>query len=241
MYQVALQLTGLDIESSETIARIEEARLTDLEWVQTDGRMLVMLQLDTNDPVSDICDVVRRIEHGIPGVTFFGIDLDLVGVSDIALRIGVHRETVRLWSVGARGPGDFPPPIGTVSGALREGGRRTGRGNMRIWDWGSVNEWLRQTYSLGDGYQHLTASQIAELDASLRRVKSKFDDEWEGWRKHEPKALDLQVREEQRYIIDMYRDLAVRMYEDSVERSSAAESSPTESVLPIRRASLGQS
>ena len=38
-------------------------------------------------------------------------DRDWVTLADVAARIGRSREIVRLWALGRKGPGGFPPPV----------------------------------------------------------------------------------------------------------------------------------
>lgn len=57
---------------------------------------------------------------------------DLVNLADIADRTGRTRESVRLLSLGKRGPGGFPGPV--VSGT------------WSLYSWAVVREWFRTHY-----------------------------------------------------------------------------------------------
>ena len=70
--------------------------------------------------------------------------------------IGRTRQTVRQYVDGLRGPGQFPAPLGAPGG-------------VRVWDWGSVNEWLRAFDESGDPEYHPTREFIAEFNASVAR------------------------------------------------------------------------
>ena len=58
-------------------------------------------------------------------------DLDLVSMSEIAVRVGRSRECVRLWVLGKRGPGGFPAPLNSP------------HDRYRFWRWSDVEGWLR--------------------------------------------------------------------------------------------------
>lgn len=84
-----------------------------------------------------------------------GVDLDLVNASDIAERMGVSRQYVAQL-VSAPGSVAFPHPLGVA-------------GRTRIWDWGSVNEWLRAAgRDQADPQIHLTYADACQLEAWLR-------------------------------------------------------------------------
>lgn len=86
-------------------------------------------------------------------VTIDGVDLDLVNTSDIADRTGVTRQYVAQLIAGTAGPGDFPQPIGTA-------------GRSRIWDWGTVNEWMRQM-GKAEAEAYLSFRETCQLEAWL--------------------------------------------------------------------------
>jgi hypothetical protein len=169
MYRVTLRVVGLDMESDATIEKLSE-ELSDISWMRRDGLTLATLRVDGENPVASASEIARRITYILPGVEIDGVDEDLVGISDIAGRIGVSRETVRLWTAGERGPGNFPAPRGSLGGSSR--------GSIRVWDWPSVNAWLAEHYELGDEELYLSSKQVAELNAAVLRVDSPMDSEW---------------------------------------------------------------
>lgn len=99
-------------------------------------------------------DAVRDLRVADFEVT--GLDFDLVNTTEIADRIGRTRQTVRQYVDGVRGPGQFPAPLGAPGG-------------VRVWDWGSVNEWLRAFDESGDPEYHPTREFIAAFNASVAR------------------------------------------------------------------------
>jgi transposase len=65
--------------------------------------------------------------------------LDLVGVDEIAQRLGVSRGTVSMWqtrgwpSGGSAKPAKAPQPVATISG------------RMHVYRWSDVERWARAT------------------------------------------------------------------------------------------------
>ncbi|MFJ8833254.1 hypothetical protein [Micromonospora aurantiaca] len=174
MYRIALRVTGVDLDDDDTVATLLQVR-NDLTWMEVDGRTLAVLRTDL-EPVGCAVQVARQITAALPGARVVDVDQDLVGVSDIAKRVGVTREAARLWVEGLRGPRNFPPPVASVGGGER--------GSMRLWQWASVNDWLRQ-YKLHDEAETLSAAQTAEVNAALLQVMGPFDRAWkQAQRRH---------------------------------------------------------
>jgi hypothetical protein len=77
-----------------------------------------------------ITSAARDIDK-VPGLRAVGVQCDsMVNLQDIADRVGVSREAVRLWAAGKRGPGGFPKPILITTGG------------EQVWDWGQVAPWV---------------------------------------------------------------------------------------------------
>lgn len=173
MYRIALRVTGVDLESDEVFERLDRCS-SELAWAVADGRVLATLYVEDREPVGAAIQAVRCVAAVLPMASVVEVDPDLVNVADIARRVGVSREAVRLWSEGKRGPGGFPEYFGAVGDG--------DRGGSRIWLWADVNPWLRSNYSLGDEEIYLDADQRAELNARLRRIRQDIDKEWEAVR-----------------------------------------------------------
>lgn len=124
----------------------------------SDGQTIATLFFDE---VSD-CETLNALLHAAvrdlrtAGFDVVGLDFDLVNTTEIADRIGRTRQTVRQYVDGLRGPGRFPAPLGAPGG-------------VRVWDWGSVNEWLRAFDGSGDPEYHPTREFIEEFNASVAR------------------------------------------------------------------------
>jgi hypothetical protein len=124
----------------------------------TDGQTVATLFFDVKDCESLqvlLHDVVRDLRAD--GFLVSGLEFDLVNTTEIADRIGRTRQTVRQYVDGVRGPGHFPVPLGSPGG-------------VRVWDWGSVNEWLRSFDGSGDPEYFPTREFITEFNASTARL-----------------------------------------------------------------------
>lgn len=89
---------------------------------------------------------------------------DWVTAAEIARRLAVSREAVRLWIEGKRGNGGFPAPRSGLSG------------NTVLWSWLEVSRWLVATKKLGDDAFVKTAEVIAAINRALEtRTPSDLD------------------------------------------------------------------
>jgi len=159
--KTTLRVLGVDLGDDGTIASIA-SRLDDLVWSVVDGRVCAAVIVDRpGDLVCRVVEAARRIEQCLRGSRVDRADEELVGVSDIAARVKLNRETIRSWATGSRGSGDFPAPVGSIGGGQR--------GTSKIWRWAEVNDWLDKSYALGDGYKYATQAEFAEINAYLAR------------------------------------------------------------------------
>nr|MDT0659849.1 hypothetical protein [Micromonospora sp. DSM 115978] len=181
MFRIALHVGNIDLQNPTVLDRIANVdTLCEIAWESVDGRVRAVIYCDDHHPVGQIVQVARRITHALPEAHVDGIDQELVSISDIATRIGMTREAVRLWTKGQRGPGGFPAALGSVGGG--------DRGSTQVWSWPAVNAWLEQHYRLGDGDEYLSPEQMAMAQAALLKVEDYFDQEW-----NELVQLDLPV------------------------------------------------
>lgn len=136
---IPLVVTGVDLDDEATLDLIG-AHFDDLTWQAEAGQVIASVHTTAADPVAQAVDVARAITSTLPFASVTGVDPQLVALGDIADRVGISSEAVRLWAAGkrrARTP--FPAPTGRVS---------TGRTVMKIWSWPDVLTWLREEYHL---------------------------------------------------------------------------------------------
>jgi hypothetical protein len=159
--KITLRVLNVDLDDDETVECVAE-HLSDLVWSVVDGVTRATVFTASPDVVDAVVTAARRIEHKLAESRVDEADEELVAIPDISARMKVHRETVRSWVGGTRGPGGFPLPVGSFGGG--------GRGSMKAWRWAEVNAWLDQNYSIGDGYLYPTRKQYAEINAYLGQV-----------------------------------------------------------------------
>lgn len=115
-------------------------------------------------------DAVASAVHHIERAGFRAqamVSEDLVSLKDIANRLGRTYESVRLWTVGKRGPGGFPPALSAGDG-------------WALHSWAQVVDWLQRN---GQDVPEIAeyAREIAIAD-HLVRTRALFVDPMEGKR-----------------------------------------------------------
>ena len=93
-----------------------------------------------------ILSAVRDVERADPRLTVVRVEPgDSVNASEIARRIHVTREYIRLLVQGKRGEGDFPAPQSGITG------------KTLVWSWAGVVRWM---------FQHNLLEDITVVDAA---------------------------------------------------------------------------
>ncbi len=166
--KIELVVTGVDLDDDDTDELIA-VHLGDYGWTSRDGIVSATVYLDDGvDAVSAACDAANRIDNHL-GVRVDRVSEDLVGISDIAARTGLHREGVRLLTLGKRGPGGFPPHRGTIG---------SGTNASRVWQWADVVPWLQQHANLCLDEHPISARETSEINAHLERIPDDVDRAW---------------------------------------------------------------
>ena len=130
VWDFTLIVEGRDIASEEVFDALWEAGCDDALIGQTNGVQYLDFDRDAETIEEAVASAVADAER-VPGLQVVRfVDSDLVGMSEIAERCGRTRESVRLLVTGARGPGQFPPPVNDP------------RRPHRLWRWSEVERWL---------------------------------------------------------------------------------------------------
>ena len=113
----------------------------------------------TSDVVQELFGIVRKVKQA---VSPFGADVvrvlpdDLVTAAEIAQKIGISREAVRLYAAGKRGDGMFPAPA-----------HASASNRSVLWRWGEVLDWAMEYF----GPDHPSVEEgTAEYRAWYRQV-----------------------------------------------------------------------
>lgn len=166
--QIPLRVEGLDPDSQAYLEMDSELE-DDLIWTWNCGVLTATVLVEEGDPVEFALDAARRVRKLVPGAVISGAYDELVSISDIAARVGVAAEGVRLWADGKRRAttgNSFP----RVEQAITQG-----RNTTRLYAWRNVVRWVRAASMRLDpdeGVTYLSDEQFAELNAQLHREQA---------------------------------------------------------------------
>lgn len=123
-------IDGVSIDDDNAVAILSEG----FDAVLSLNRGVLRLAVSAGgvDPVNALSPLLVRLAAAVPALNVLRLDPDLVGVADIAERVGRSRQNVQQWIDGER-HGDaapFPGPEGTA-------------GRSPVWRWSEVYGWLR--------------------------------------------------------------------------------------------------
>ncbi|MDR0783293.1 MAG: hypothetical protein LBE83_05990 [Propionibacteriaceae bacterium] len=154
LYEFTIQLDRAP--DDDDLDRLFEVGLDDTApEIFADGSAVLHVMKRSESLPRAIVSAVVDIEKA--GFVPIGIEAEnLVTLADIAERTGRTRESVRLLSVGKRGPGDFPKPV-------------TRAGVRSLYSWAAAREWFRRQY--GDraaSLDDLATDTLAAADLLLK-------------------------------------------------------------------------
>ena len=130
IHHFTLIVDGPDVQEEALIDALFEAGCDDGLVGRSEGIQYVEFDREAPDLEVAMLSAVADVEKA-PGVKVVRIaDAGLVGMAEIAARIGRTREGVRLLVNGSRGPGGFPPPVTDP------------RSRYRLWRWSEVERWI---------------------------------------------------------------------------------------------------
>jgi len=144
---------GPDLQDDTLIDAVFEAGCGDAAIGRVDGIQYVDFDREAPSLNDAIHSAVADLER-IDGIDVVRIaDAGLVSMTDIALRVGRTRESVRLLINGTRGPGGFPPPVTDP------------RSRYRLWRWSDVTHWC--TNYLREDLDSQDSDVLAAFNAGL--------------------------------------------------------------------------
>lgn len=159
--KIVLNVSNVDLSDDPTIQLLAK-HLDHLGWESISGQVTATLYARSADVVGEAVGVADAIERHLPHASVVRVDEQLVAVSDIAARLGMTREGVRLWVQGKRRKADvpFPFPRGQVS---------HGNTVMKIWAWPDVLFWMRSQYQIDPevGVSYPSDRDVALLNAAI--------------------------------------------------------------------------
>lgn len=164
VFSFSLTLHGASELIPEIADALYEAGCDDALVGSRDGVLFAEFDREAPSSAAAIISAIRQIESAGAGLTVVRVEPDeLVSAAEIADRVGLNRETIRLYALGRRGPGAFPPPVARV------------RGRSPLYRWTDVAPWLAHhggTAAAAAFAELETATLIGVLNAAfdLRRL-----------------------------------------------------------------------
>jgi hypothetical protein len=159
-----LVLQGASELTPEIAHALYEAGCDDALIGSRDGVLFADFDREAPSSAAAILSAIRQVESAGVGLSVVRVEPDeLVSRAEIADRVGLSREAIRLYAMGRRGPGTFPPPVVRL------------RGRSPLYRWTDVAPWLAHhggTAAAGAGEDLETATLIGMLNAvfDLRRL-----------------------------------------------------------------------
>jgi predicted DNA-binding transcriptional regulator AlpA len=151
-YEFLFVVHGVSMDDEEAVAILTNDFDGVLSWNR--GRYRLAVASNGEDSCSAVIGLLSRLAPALPGLRVLRLDPDLVGISDIAQRIGHSRQNIQQWVNGERnGSRPFPPPEGAAGRSL-------------VWRWAEVNEWL-SPLGLSDGEIRPSREEAARIDVML--------------------------------------------------------------------------
>lgn len=150
-HEFTLVLAG-DLDDDAVLDALFEAGCDDATFGRVDGVGYADFVREAPSFGDAVRSALEAVES-VPGVRVVRVEPDdLVTMSEVAERLGRSRESVRLLVTGARGRGDFPPPVSHL------------KARTRLWRWSEVAAWARRHDQSVDPR---AASTIAAINAAL--------------------------------------------------------------------------
>lgn len=139
--------------SSDELDGLYEAGCDDATPATVSGSGWLRFDRTASSLLDALTSAIRDVES--TGLSVMAVvSGDLVSLKEIAGRIKRSYEAVRLWSLGRRGPGGFPPPVTSADG-------------WSLWSWVQVAQWLR-TNLLADVEANDDERLLAAVDLLVR-------------------------------------------------------------------------
>ena len=185
-FNVILLVEGIDVEDLDQLEAVLDVA-PESHVTSTEGITRITATLEHTSASKATLRLVSELRAAIPSLEAVRAEVKLVNVRDIASAAGVNRETVRLWTTGQRGPGDFPAPYATVSD-----------GRMKVWAAADVQLWLAKHSLPTEAVRELAPSEVLDIKRALacaliENTPGRVVD-MHGWRAAKSSSVRLSVQ-----------------------------------------------
>ncbi len=130
VYSFSLVLNGVNSEMPKLEDQLYEAGCDDALVCFYGRTVYLVFDRESESFRQAVLSAIQQIES-LVGCRVKSVDAGgYVGVSDIAERSGLTKQSISLLKEGKRGKGDFPSPLYRLSG------------KQPLWQWSEIAEWL---------------------------------------------------------------------------------------------------
>lgn len=135
-YNFTLKLRGLEQIDDDQLSMLLDATLGDASFAQAEHHWFAEFDRSAESLPEAIVSAQEQIESAVSQLRVVRVEVEgddsFVTASDIAKRVGLSREAIRLLANGSRGERNFPDPVAALGG------------RQKIWRWLDVAAWFQQ-------------------------------------------------------------------------------------------------
>lgn len=149
--EVPLLAEGITIEDAEFDQVVSE-NFPNVLVAGSGRRVIITIFVDDSSTVDSVVEFARKMSSLLPRLKLVRVDRDLVGVTEIAHRVGVTREGARKWTQAE----NFPLAYARLTSNSSE-----------VWAWGEVSDWLKEHRSIEMDEDLPSAAEMTQIDNCL--------------------------------------------------------------------------
>lgn len=160
-YQITLAYENIDVEDLDQVELIA-VEAPDAHISCVDGNVRVVASIVagcSTDAVEQLVDAIHRADATATPVR---AEFELVAVPDIAAKVGLNREAVRLWTTGKRGPGGFPVPVDVIGDRIK------------VWAASDVHDWLVTAGIPTSSGRPLQLDEVTDATRTIERMRCQW-------------------------------------------------------------------
>lgn len=161
IYSVAAVVEHFDLENQTQLIGLDCLSYPAVVG-RTGGVVSIDAEITADSPVSALTQLASDLRQ--IGAVVVRFDMDLVSISEIAMRLDVSRETARLWSQGKRRAG-FPAAFNAA-------------GETLLWRWSEVYAWTGDQGLESDDLVPVPADVIDAYNGALAQLRASRDEGW---------------------------------------------------------------
>jgi predicted DNA-binding transcriptional regulator AlpA len=162
-YQITLSYENIDVEDLDQLELLA-AEAPDAHINAVDGNVRVfaiMAAHCSTDAVEELVDAIHRANEAATPVR---AEFELLAIPDIAAKVGLNREAVRLWATGKRGPGGFPIPVDVIGD------------RMKVWAASDIHDWLVAAGIPTSAGRPLGLDEVTDATRAIERKRRHWAD-----------------------------------------------------------------